>query len=56
MATSAGRVLHRLEGIGATAPSTAAGAVRPDLHPSFVEVPGPVATWERNVDAGSPAS
>ena len=31
------------------------GVGRPDVHPSFVEVPGPVATWERNVDAGTSA-
>jgi len=28
-----------------------AGSARPQVHPSFVEVDGPVAPWERNVEA-----
>jgi hypothetical protein len=31
------------------------GLARPDAHPSFVEVEGPVATWERNADASAAA-
>lgn len=32
-----------------------ADLARPDVHPSFVEVEGPVAAWERNVDATADA-